>query len=85
MCAVLVSAETTNDDNVQSLRDTVTALNAKVTSVTADFISTFKFSIRRLKFCPVTDILVVMEETELKVAYHIIRLLGYQTCHQTYV
>ena len=36
MCAALVSAATINDDNAQSLRDTVTALIAKVTSVTAD-------------------------------------------------
>ena len=79
LCAAIVSAErpeTTTDDNVQSLRDTVTALNAKVTSVTADFISMFRFSIRRLKFCPVTDILGVMEEMELKVAYHVIRVLS---------
>ncbi|XP_065835020.1 short-chain collagen C4-like isoform X2 [Oscarella lobularis] len=36
LCAVLVSAETTNDDNVQSLRDTVTALNAKVEILSSD-------------------------------------------------
>ena len=82
LCAALVSAATTTDDNVQSLRDTVTALNAKVTSLTADFISMFmfKFSIRRLKFCQVTDILDVMEEMELKVAYHVIRVVLIVPC-----